>query len=153
MSDPVVALREDTRTSGPMLGGERAVLDHWVDMYRETTLLKIAGLDAEQLARRAVPPSSLSLIGVVRHLTEVEAYWLRVVLLAEQDVPDYYCTPDSPDGDFDDVDPATAAADVARYQAESRLTRANAAAWTDLDVPVRGLRRGEQVNLRWILTH
>jgi hypothetical protein len=65
-SGPVVAVREDTRTSGLMLGDERAVLDHWVDMYRETTLLKIAGLDAQQLARRAVPPSSLSLIGVVR---------------------------------------------------------------------------------------
>jgi len=87
---PVVAQREDTRTDGPMTGGERAVLDHWLDLYRDTALRKIAGLDAEQLTRRAVPPSSMSLIGVVRHLTEVEAYWLRVVLLDEQDVPDYY---------------------------------------------------------------
>ena len=70
---PVVAEREDTRTNGPMTGGERAVLDHWLDLYRDTVLLKIAGLDAKQLVRRAVPPSSLSLLGVVRHLTEVEA--------------------------------------------------------------------------------
>ena len=150
---PIVAQREDTRTDGPMTGGERAVLDHWLDLYRETTLLKIAGLDAQQLARRAVPPSTMSLIGVVRHLTEVEAYWLRVVLVDEHDVPDYYCTPVSQDGDFDDVDPATAAADVARYQTELITTRANASAWTDLAVPVRGLRKGKQVNLRWILTH
>ncbi len=40
-----------------------------VDLYRDTALLKIAGLDAKQLTRRAVPPSSMSLIGVVRHLT------------------------------------------------------------------------------------
>ena len=152
-SDAVVPEREDARTDGPMTGGEREVLDHWLDLYRETVLLKIAGLDAEQLARRAVPPSTMSPIGLVRHLTEVEAYWLRVVLLDEQDVPDYYCTPASEDGDFDDVDPATAAADVAAYQAELVRTRANAAAWTDLDRPVRGLRRGKQVNLRWILTH
>jgi len=150
---PIVAQREDTRTLGPMTGGERAVLDHWLDLYRDTALLKIAGLDAEQLTRRAVPPSSLSLIGVVRHLTEVEAYWLRVVLLDEQDVPNHYCTPVSQDSDFDDVDPATASADVAAYQAELVSTRASAATWTDLAVPVRGLREGEQVNLRWILTH
>jgi hypothetical protein len=150
---PVVAEREDTRTDGPMTGEERAVLDHWLDLYRDTVLLKIAGLDAEQLARRAVAPSSMSPIGIVRHLTEVEAYWLRVVLLDEADVPDYYCTATNPDGDFDGVDPRTAAADVAAYQAEVRVTRANATAWSDLGVPVRGLRRGKQVNLRWILTH
>ncbi len=157
MTDPsksaVVAEHEDARTDGPMTGDERVVLDHWLDLYRQTVLLKIAGLDADQLARRAVPPSSMSLIGVVRHLTEVEAYWLRVVLLDEQDVPDYYCTPASPDGDFDDIDPAAAAADVAAYRAELVTTRANTAAWTDLDTPVRGLRRGNPVNLRWILTH
>jgi len=65
----------------------------------------------------------------VRHLTEVEAYWLRVVLLDEDDVPDYYCTPASPHGDFDDIDPATADADVATYRAELATTRTNAAAW------------------------
>jgi hypothetical protein len=97
--------------------------------------------------------SSMSLIGIVRYLTEVEAYWLRVVLLDELDVPDYYCTPASQDGDFDDIDPATAAADVAAYQAEVVTTRANATAWIDLAVPVRALRKGQQVNLRWILTH
>jgi uncharacterized damage-inducible protein DinB len=150
---PVIDEREDARTDGPMTGDERALLDHWLNLYRDTVLLEIAGLDAEALARRAVPPSSISLLGVVRHLTEVEAYWLRVVLLDEQDVPDYYCTPTSRDGDFDDVDPATAAADVAAYQAELSITRANAAAWTDLAVPVRGLRKGKQVNLRWVLTH
>lgn len=150
---PVVAEREDTRTDGPMTGGERAVLDYWLDQYRDTALLKIAGLDAEQLTRRAVLPSSMSLIGVIRHLTEVEAYWLRVVLLDEQNVPDYYCTPVSRDGDFDDIDPATAVADVEAFQSELAITRTNATAWTDLAVPVHGLRKGKQVNLRWILTH
>lgn len=149
----VIDEREDTRTDGPMTGDERAVLDHWLDLYRDTVLLKIAGLDAQALAHRALPPSSMSLIGVVRHLTEVVAYWLRVVLLDEQDVPDYYCTPSSQDGDFDDVDPATAAADVAAYQSELAVTRANAVAWPDLAGPVRGLRKGKQVNLRWVLTH
>jgi hypothetical protein len=135
-----------------MTGDERSVLDHWLDLYRDTLMLKSAGLDADQLARRSVPPSSMSPIGIVRHLTEVGAYWLRVVLLDEQDVPDYYCTA-SPDGDFDDVDPDTAAADVAAYRAELVTTRANTSAWADLLPPVRGLRNGEPVNPRWILVH
>jgi uncharacterized damage-inducible protein DinB len=151
--DAVVPLHADTRDGGPKLGGEREVLDHWVDFYRTTLLLKIAGLDAAQLAERPLPPSTLSLAGVVRHLTEVEAYWLRVVLHDEADVPDYYCTPASPDGDFDDATAATAAADVAAYAAELATTRAASDAWTDLDGPVHGLRKGEPVNLRWILTH
>lgn len=144
--------RDDNRTDGPMTGGERALLDHWLDLYRDTVLLKIGGLDARQLCRRSVPPSTMSLLGVVRHLTEVEAYWLLVVLL-DEDMPDLYCTPDSPDGDFDDIKVATALDDIATYQTSVTRTRALAGAWTDLDTPVRGTRRGEAVNLRWILTH
>lgn len=150
---PVVPDREDTRPKPPLMGAEREVLDYWVDLYRETVFLKIAGLDAEALAARPCPPSPLSLIGVVRHLTEVEGYWLRVVLMDEQDIPDYYCTRERPDGDFDDASAATAGADVAAYEAEIARTRAIAAAWVDLDGPVRGQRRGMPVNLRWILTH
>ncbi|MDQ2849827.1 MAG: DinB family protein [Actinomycetota bacterium] len=150
---PLVPELDDDRTDGPMTGDERAVLDHWLDLYRDTVLLKIAGLDAEQLCRRSVTPSTMSLLGVVRHLTEVEAYWLRVVLMDEQDVPDYYCIPDSPDGDFDDVVATTALDDVAAYQTEIARTRALATTWTDLNTPVRGLREGKPVNLRWILTH
>lgn len=149
----VVEEFEDPRSDGPMTGTERAVLDHWLDLYRETVLLKIAGLDADQLAHRAVPPSTMSLLGIVRHLTEVEAYWLRVVLVDESDVPDYYCTRASPDGDFDDASPETAAADVVAYRNELVTTRRVSAAWTSLDEIARGLRRGKPVNLRWILTH
>ena len=127
-----------------ILPGHPGRLDHWLDLYRDTVLLKIADLDAEQLARQSVSPSSLSLIGVVRHLTEVEAYWLRVVLLDEQDVPDYYCTSASPDGDFDDVDRGSAAADVEAYRAELTTTRANAAGWTNLDMPAGGCGRTRQ---------
>lgn len=152
-SDAVVPELDDNRDDGPMTGSERAVLDHWLDLYRDTVMIKLAGLDAEQLCRRSVPPSAMSLIGVVRHLTEVEAYWLRVVLLGEEGVPDYYCLPQSPDGDFDDVDPADAVRDVAAYQSEIDRTRAAAEGWTDLAAPVRGLRRGRPVNLRWILVH
>ena len=142
----------DTRTELPSMAGERESLDAWVEFYRETLLLKIDGLDAEQLCLRSVPPSALSPIGIVRHLTDVEAYWLREVLLDEEQ-PDPHCSEDNPNGDFDDVDPATALADVEAYRREIEASRAAQASWADLDIPVRGLRHGEQVNLRWILTH
>lgn len=157
MSDPArnvpVAERPDTRTDGPTAGAERAVLEHYLGRARETVLLKVTGLDAEQLARRSVPPSSMSLLGIVRHLTEVETYWLRVVLLGEPDVRGPYSSETNPDGDFDDADASTAGADVAAYEAELVTTRRNIAAWSDLDRPVRGLRNGQPVNLRWILVH
>ncbi|MFT4081084.1 MAG: DinB family protein [Nocardioides sp.] len=145
--------REDTRDHGPMTGTVREVLDHWIDTYRETVLLKVAGLDAEQLCERAVPPSTMSLIGLVRHLTEVEAYWVRVVVEGDEDVPDYYCSEGSRDGDFDDVSPATALADVATYEREIADTREILSDWDDLDALARGKRRGASVNLAWILTH
>lgn len=151
-NNSVVAHRQDTRGDGPMTGSERELLDRWLDLHRETVLLKIAGLDAQTLCARSVPPSTLSLLGIVRHLTEVEAYWLREVLL-DEDLPDRYSTRQRPDGDILDPDPARAAQDVAAFEAEIARTRALAAGWSDLDSPVRGLRRGRPLNLRWILTH
>lgn len=153
MTDPIIPELTDNRTDAPMTGGEAAVLAHWLDLYRETVLLKIAGLDAEQLCERSVSPSTMSLIGVVRHLTEVEAYWLREVLEGEPDVPDYYSTPGRPDGDFDDIDPSTVGDDVAAYRREVERTRAIVTRWTDLSALARGRRKGKQGNLRWILVH
>lgn len=148
---PVVSGIADTRDGGPKLGGEREVIDAWLDEYRLNVLLKIDGLTAAQLAERPLP-STLSLLGIVRHLTEVEAYWLREVLLGE-DVPDMHCTRESPEGDFDDASAASAARDVRLYREEIARCAAAAATWADLDGPVCGLRHGRPLNLRWILTH
>lgn len=150
---PRLPEREDSRNDGPMTGTPRAVLDHYLELYRETVLLKVAGLDGVQLCQRSVSPSSMSLIGVVRHLTEVEAYWLREVLGGDPNVPDYYCTPESQDGDFDDVSPETALAEVAAYERELDDTRAILASWPDPEALARGQRRGQDVNLGWILAH
>ena len=142
----------DTRIEPPLLSGDRESLDGWLDFYRETLLRKIDGLDAEQLCRRSVPPSDLSPIGLVRHLTDVEAYWLREVLLDEAQ-PDPHCDDDNPHGDLDDVDPATALDDIEAYRREIEATRAAQASWSDLDGPVRGLVNGKQANLRWLISH
>ncbi|MEE1618442.1 DinB family protein [Brachybacterium sp. J153] len=140
------------RVDPPFLASERESLDAWLEFHRATVLQKVAGLDAEQLCRRAVPPSDLSPLGLVRHLGVVEEYWLREVLLGEAR-PDPYCTPERPDGDHLDGTPATAATDLAFYRERVRDARAAQASWTDLDAPVRGGRAGEPLNLRWILMH
>ncbi len=155
MTDDAVVpeLTDDPRAQWPSLtGAERDVLDHWLDFYRESVLVKIAGLSAEQLAMRSVPPSTLSPLGLVRHLTEVERYWLTDVAL-DEDSPDLYSSIEDPDGDFSQASAASAADDVAAYLAEVETARDHLARLTDLDCPVAGLRRGKPVNLRWIYTH
>ena len=81
--DMFAAPEDDPRTEeGPT--DERALLLRYLGNYRLTLRMKCAGLDAEQLARRAVPPSNLSLLGLVRHLATVEQYWFRVAMNGEQ---------------------------------------------------------------------
>ena len=67
----------DPREGGPRLGDERATLTEFLRGQRLTLQLKCGGLDAGQLARRAVEPSTMSLLGLVRHLAEVERGWFR----------------------------------------------------------------------------
>ncbi len=145
-------LPDDDRPDLPMLAGDRDSLDAWLDFYRATLPIKVGGLTGEQLAQRPVATSTMSLAGLVRHLTEVELYWCGVVTAGE-DLPDEYCTPQNPDGDFDDVDPTTAVAEVQYYLDTLPQCRAWTDAVTDLDAPVVGQRHGNPVNLRWILTH
>ena len=66
------------RTEPGLILGERQALEAWLDFHRDTLLLKCAGLTAGQLKERAVPPSRLSLLGLVRHMTEVERWWFRI---------------------------------------------------------------------------
>lgn len=126
---------------------------HFLELYRETVLLKVAGLDAQQLCERSAAPSTMSPIGLVRHLTEVEAYWVREVLSGDQDVPDYYATRENPDGEFNLVTPESAMADLAAYEREIAVSREILEGWADLESLARGQRRGNPVNLGWILAH
>jgi uncharacterized damage-inducible protein DinB len=143
---------DDVRVEPPFLAAERESLDSWLDFHRATTLQKVEGMDPEQLCRRSVPPSTLSPLGIVRHLGIVEDYWLHEVLLGEEQ-PDPYCTPENPDGDLLDGTPATAEADLVAYRERVAAARAAQAGWTDLDAPVRGSLGGRELNLRWILIH
>src|SRR5207248_8092383 len=120
-----------TRTEPDLTGAERASLDQWLDYHRQTLLTKCAGLTAGQLKARAVPPSTLSLHGLVRHMTDVERWWFRIHAAAEQ-VDLLYFTEEGPELDFDPPPDADPAADLATYVAEIETARA-AVAGKDLD--------------------
>ena len=90
----------DPREGSPSLGDERATLEEFLRCQRLTLQLKCEGLDAAQLARRAVEPSTMSLLGLVRHMAEVERGWFRR-RFAGQNVPKRYQSEAEPDGDFD----------------------------------------------------
>jgi uncharacterized damage-inducible protein DinB len=145
---------EVIRVTEPYVGDERTMLDGWLDYHRQTLLLKCAGLTAEQLKTASVEPSNLTLLGLVRHMAEVERWWFRR-RFAGQDVGDLYCSEASPDGDFDDIETADAAADFATFETEVDLVR-KAAAGRDLDETfVRRRRDGrtDVMNLRWVYVH
>lgn len=143
--------QQDLRTDPPFMAGERESLESWLELYRTTLPLKIAGLTPDELSERSVPPSTLSLLGIVRHLTGVEQYWFTVVV-AGLEVAPIYCEDDH-DGDFNGASAATASADVARYTAELTTARGHAARVENLSTALPTLRRGSEVNLRWVYVH
>ena len=89
---------EDPRDYGPV-SGERDTLISYLRAYRQTLELKCRGLDAAAMAARSVPPSNLSLLGLVRHLAEVESHWFRRVMAGE-DAPRIYRTDEDRDAAF-----------------------------------------------------
>lgn len=95
---------DDPREHGPTLGDERTTLVEALRCQRLTLEIKCSGLDAEAMARRSVEPSTMSLLGLVRHLAEQERATFRV-LMAGEDVPQLFRSETDPDGDFDGAVP------------------------------------------------
>jgi uncharacterized damage-inducible protein DinB len=115
---------EITRVLGPLeepTGDERTLADAWLDLGRQTLLWKCGGLTAEELKLRPVEPSGLSLLGLVRHMAEVERDWFRTRFARAQ--PGYlYCRDDDMQAEFD-VDGADAESDLAVYHREIEAVR------------------------------
>jgi hypothetical protein len=99
-ADMFIDLEDDPREDGPRLGDERTTLVEALRSARLTLEMKCSGLDAEALARRSVEPSTLSLLGLVRHLAEMERQTFRE-MMAGQDVLPLFCSDTDRDGDFD----------------------------------------------------
>ncbi|HEX5493566.1 MAG TPA: DinB family protein [Mycobacteriales bacterium] len=132
------------------MGGEREMLNAWLDWHRATLAHKCDGLSDEQLHEHSALPSALSLLGLVRHMAEVERNWFRRVLTGEA-VPLIY----SPDWDFQaayDVTGADVAEAFDTWRAECDTSRRAESSALSLDV-AGSLRNGESVSLRWIMIH
>jgi hypothetical protein len=137
------------RTDPPQVSEDRDSLDAWVDYHRATLLMKCAGLAPEQLVERSCPPSTLSLLGLVRHLTEVESWFHD---FDGKPTGDWYSTDEDPDACFNTVDPSRADADLAAYNASVARARA-AVKGRDLGEISPEPDDGRPVSLRWIYLH
>jgi len=134
----------------PRNDDERSTLLAFLEWQRETLARKCEGLDADQLRTRSAPPSSLSLLGLVRHMAEVERGWFRRTLAGEE-AEEIYCTKDDEDGDFDNVD--TADVDEAFATWRDECARADEIV-SRRALEATGLQRtGREVSMRWILNH
>ncbi|MFN2594438.1 MAG: DinB family protein [Actinomycetota bacterium] len=131
---------------------ERESLEQWLDYHRDTLLWKCSGLTATQLKERAVPPSELSLLGLVRHMTEVERWWFRIHG-ANEDMGMPYSNLENRQAEWD-VEDADAEADLETFKRE--IQDANAAvAGKSLDgvVPTHGSDPREDPDIRWLYVH
>ncbi|TPQ16663.1 DinB family protein [Streptomyces sporangiiformans] len=149
-----IAAEQDRRFRTSAVVDERTMLVDMLGAQRATLELKCSGLEAElELARRSVEPSTLSLLGLVRHLADVERRWFRQVM-AGQDAPARFSSPVRPDGDFDGAaaDPAVVAEAWEAWRAEVAFSEALVADAPDLDVVGEDSWRGP-VSLRWVLVH
>jgi uncharacterized damage-inducible protein DinB len=141
------------RPDVPFTGDERSLLVVWLDYHRATLLTKCAGLSADQLVLRSCPPSTLSLLGLVRHLADAERDWFARTLpgRTRAEVPPLNWDDDDHDGDFNRTDPARAGEDLATYLAETRASDEVAARYGLDDTGT--MRDGTPVSLRWIYQH
>jgi uncharacterized damage-inducible protein DinB len=136
---------EDPRdNAGTSPEGEPATLQDYLTNYRLTLLMKCEGLGVEQLARRSVPPSTMSLLGLLRHLAEVERDWRGWIL---PDPPPKLYGPNDADFDGAVADQAVVDAAYADLAREQAATDAVLAGHPDLSerlgkdaIPVRELQ-------------
>ncbi len=144
------------RNDPPEISGERAALQGWLDYHRATLLWKCAGLAADKLVARPVESSTLSLLGLVRHMAEVERWWFRHRFAGLSGLGDLYCSDQYRDGDFDLADAEHAEADFATFRAECTAAD-EAARGRGLDETFTFGRSTETgsytMDLRWVYLH
>ena len=148
-----IAPDQDPRAERPLIGDERATLVGFLRWQRETLDLKCQGLQPDDLARRAVEPSTLTLLGLIRHMAEVERWWFRRVMAGEE-APPYFRTKASPDAAFADVapDPRLVGEAFQAWRDEVAFAERLVEAAPNLDVVGEDRRRGA-ISLRWVLVH
>ncbi|MEU1789886.1 DinB family protein [Streptomyces sparsogenes] len=134
-----------------MIADERETLRGFLEFHRATLAMKCDGLSDEDLRRQSMPPSTLSLLGLVRHMAEVERNWFRRVMAGE-DIPLVW----SDSFDFQaayDAREATRAEAFAAWEAEVAHARRIEAEAESLDVTAHAARWGTDVSLRTVMQH
>jgi uncharacterized damage-inducible protein DinB len=139
------------RIDPPYVGDEREILVAYLDFQRATFEAKCAGVAAEHLSERTVPPSSLTLHGLVRHLAGVERWWFQVQFAGE-DVPLLHYSDDDPNQDFDRLDGDVSEA-FAVWRSECQRSRDIVAATPSLEQTGTVLATGQPVSLRRVMVH
>ena len=139
---------DDNRHEVPPTGDERAVLTGFLDWHRATFEAKCRGVPPERLSDKGVPPSDLSLHGLVRHLAAVERWWFRIQLAGE-DVPMLFYSDDDPDQDFESLDGDVGEA-LEIWREECERSRA-VVAQRSLDDTGTRIRDGSPFSVRWLL--
>lgn len=143
-------MREDPRNRPPQVGDEHASLSGFLQYQRETLAMKCAGLTGAQLREAAVPPSDLTLLGLVRHLAEVERSWFRRVLKDEVAPPHW---PGPKPGEFAEFEVADADPEEAFRIWHEECARSRAAVEAAESLDITGSYGDEAFSLRYILTH
>jgi uncharacterized damage-inducible protein DinB len=139
------------RPDPPRDAGERETLRVFLDFHRATLAMKCDGLSDDELRTQSMPPSTLTLLGLVRHMAEVERTWFRRVIAGE-DIPLLW----SPEGDYQqayDSSKANGSEAFAAWQAEIERSRHIEAGAESLDVMGHQARWGEDVSLRFVMHH
>jgi hypothetical protein len=131
---------------------ERTMLRGWLEYHRATLAWKVDGLTPAQLRTRSVPPSSMSPLGLVRHMGDVERSWFRRVL-ERADAPPRWYGPDNLDGDFDDVDDADVDEAFAYWHEECDHAREVEASFASLDDCGYHPRWKRDFSVRWVMVH
>ena len=151
MSDMWLPTDQDPRMQAEPMRGERECLVGYLDFYRTTMELKCDGLTAEQMATRSVPPSTMSPLGMVRHMARVEQSWFRRVIEGRMDIPRLFSGEDEDAGfDFPAADDDLVRASHALWQSEIAYAR-DVLERTDLDAVVDV--HGEPTEVRDIVVH
>lgn len=143
---------DSERQMPPMNSDERTTLEAWLDFQRQTLLLKCDGLDDAQLRTASVPPSPLTLQGLVQHLGEVERNWFRRIVGRENAPPIYSASAggDGHDGGFELTDDVPFDTAVQTWQQEIAAGRSHCAKTALEDICSF---MGTGVSLRWIYLH
>jgi len=136
------------RAEPPTTADERATLTAFLDYHRATLAWKCEGVTDAQLRERGVPPSALSLLGLIRHLADVERSWFRRGFAGEK-VDLLYYTAEDPDVDFEGVDGGSIEEAFAAWRGECERSRAIVAATPSLDATFQTGARAR--SLRWLL--